>query len=64
MSIRAFTDQTVPRELLTEIIEIARWSPSYKNTQPWDVLVLSGEKKRRPVQHAAKPAGTGNTGST
>jgi len=45
MSIRAFTDKPVPKELLTEIIDTARWSPSYKNSQPWDVLVLSGKKK-------------------
>jgi nitroreductase len=36
----------VPVELLTEIIETAKWSPSYKNSQPWEVVVLSGEKKQ------------------
>ena len=46
MSIRGFTSEEVPRELLEEVIDIARWSPSYKNTQPWEVLVLSGEKKK------------------
>ena len=45
MSIRAFTDKPVPRELLSEIIDTARWSPSYKNSQPWEVIVLSGKKK-------------------
>jgi len=47
MSIRAFTDQPVAKKLLTEIIDTARWSPSYKNSQPWNVLVLSGEKKEK-----------------
>lgn len=28
-----------------EVISTARWSPSYKNSQPWEVMVLSGEKK-------------------
>lgn len=46
MSIRAFADKPVSRALLTEIIDTARWSPSYKNTQPWEVLVLSGEKRK------------------
>jgi len=45
MSIRGFTDQPVAQELLSEIIKTAGRSPSYKNSQPWDVLVLSGEKK-------------------
>ena len=47
MSIRSFTDEPVPKDLLREIINTARWSPSYKNSQPWDVLVLSGNKKER-----------------
>jgi nitroreductase len=45
MSIRAFTDKPVPEELLTKIIATARRSPSYKNTQPWEVMVVSGAKK-------------------
>ncbi len=46
-SIRAFTDKEVPRELITEIIDSARWSPSYKNSQPWEVIVVSKEKKKK-----------------
>ncbi|MEN8190994.1 MAG: nitroreductase [Thermodesulfobacteriota bacterium] len=46
MSIRKFTDQAVPREDLEELIEIARWSPSYKNSQPWEAMIVSGEKKK------------------
>lgn len=45
-SIRKFTPEPVPAKELEELIEIARWSPSYKNSQPWEVLILSGEKKK------------------
>jgi len=45
MSIRGFTKDPVPRELLEKIIETARWSPSYKNSQPWEAVILSGSKK-------------------
>ena len=45
-SIRKFTTDTVPRKELEELIEIARWSPSYKNSQPWEAVILSGEKKK------------------
>ena len=45
-SIRGFKAEPVPRELLLQIIETARYSPSYKNTQPWEVMIVSGEKKR------------------
>ena len=44
-SIRAFKPEPVPQEILMEVISTAQWSPSYKNSQPWEVMVLSGEKK-------------------
>ena len=44
-SIRKFTDEIVPQNDLKELIEIAQWSPSYKNTQPWEVAIVSGAKK-------------------
>ena len=44
-SIRAFQDKPIPHDLLREIIALACWSPSYKNTQPWQVMVVSGAKK-------------------
>lgn len=46
MSIRAFRAEPVPKELLLEVIAGAQRSPSYKNTQPWEVAVISGEKKK------------------
>ena len=45
MSIRGFKKEPVSRELLEKVIETACWSPSYKNSQPWEVMVLSGAKK-------------------
>ena len=42
MSARAFTQQEVPRELITEILQIASRAPSGTNTQPWKVYVLQG----------------------
>ena len=45
MSIRSFKPEPVPRDLLLDVIDAAKWSPSYKNSQPWEVIILSGEKK-------------------
>jgi nitroreductase len=42
-SIRGFQKKAVPRELIDEIIEVAKWAPSSMNTQPWYVHVVSGE---------------------
>ena len=46
-SIRAFKTDPVPRALLKEIIEAARWSPSWGNTQPWELMVVEGEKVKQ-----------------
>ncbi|MCK7507427.1 MAG: nitroreductase family protein [Desulfobacterales bacterium] len=42
-SIRKFKPQDVPKSVITEILETARWSPSWGNTQPWTLYVLTGE---------------------
>jgi len=42
-SIRGFTNQTVSRGLLEEIIALANRAPSSMNTQPWHLHVLTGE---------------------
>lgn len=46
-SIRGFTNQPVPRELLEEIIALANRAPSSMNTQPWHLHVLTGEPLER-----------------
>jgi nitroreductase len=46
MSIRKFMPDAVPKEKLMDILNTARHSPSYKNTQPWEVIILSGGKKQ------------------
>ena len=44
-SFRAFKSTSVPEEVIRSILEAARKSPSYTNTQPWEVAVVSGKKK-------------------
>jgi nitroreductase len=42
MAARAFTNQSVSRETLTELLQVACRAPSGTNTQPWKVYVLQG----------------------
>lgn len=42
-SIRKYKPDQVPREVLTEILEAGRWSPSWGNTQPWEIYVIAGK---------------------
>ena len=44
-SIRAFKDTPIAEETLNKILEAASHSPSYTNTQPWEVAVVCGKKK-------------------
>ncbi|MGI9152026.1 MAG: nitroreductase [Limnohabitans sp.] len=45
MSARAFTQQAVSREVITEILQVASRAPSGTNTQPWKVYVLQGASR-------------------
>jgi nitroreductase len=42
-SIRCFRPDPVPKEILSQLIEISRWSPSGSNTQPWEFAILGGK---------------------
>lgn len=44
-SIRKYLDKQVPTELIDQIIDAGRMSPSAKNRQPWQYIVLGGENK-------------------
>lgn len=46
-AVRAFSPAPVPRNVVVEILGVARCAPSNSNTQPWRVHVLEGEPKRR-----------------
>jgi nitroreductase len=41
--VRAFTDEPVPDELLDRLLDATRRAPSAGNTQPWELLVLTGD---------------------
>lgn len=43
-SIRAFKNKSVSKETIMEILNIACRAPSAMNTQPWEFIVVSGEK--------------------
>ena len=44
-SVRKFSDTPVPRELLKEIVEVARFAPSWKNTQIARYIVIDDREK-------------------
>jgi nitroreductase len=44
-SMRAFLPTPVPRETIAQILAVASRAPSGTNTQPWNVVVLTGDAK-------------------
>jgi nitroreductase len=60
-SIRAFVPKEVDRGTIQKIIEAANRSPSYQNTQPWEVFVVAGEKKEALVKRLYAEATSGAT---
>ncbi|MFC1860340.1 nitroreductase [Chloroflexota bacterium] len=44
-SVRAFKSTPIPKDIIERILQVASKSPSCMNTQPWEVSVVSGNKK-------------------
>lgn len=53
-SIRKYSDKQVPKEMIAQIIDDGRMSPSAKNRQPWRYIVLGGENKSEFLGHMWK----------
>jgi nitroreductase len=49
-STRAFLPKAVPREMVSDILQLAARAPSGTNTQPWRVYVLTGTTQADLVQ--------------
>jgi len=49
-STRAFLDKAVSVEKIQRILNVARFAPSGANTQPWQVAVVTGNKKRQVTE--------------
>lgn len=54
-STRYFTDEPVPREVLTRVLENARFAPSGGNRQGWRVIVVTDRDTRRRLRELYEP---------
>jgi nitroreductase len=55
---KAFAPEPVPRELLDELLELARWAPNHHLTNPWRFRVLGPEALDALKQAAGPEAAT------
>ena len=49
-STRAFLDRPVAKPIIEKILDAAKWAPSGTNTQPWQVAIVSGQRKNSLCQ--------------
>jgi nitroreductase len=54
ISVREFRPQPLPRELVREILDIARWAPSGGNLQPWKVIAVAGADRTAVIELARR----------
>src|SRR5258708_6280573 len=48
-TIEAFRSETPPREVILEALELARWAPNHKKTEPWHAIWLGPETVRAVI---------------
>ncbi len=60
-TIRAFLPDPVFEETIQELIADATWAPSWKNAQPWELLVATGEILERFKQENREALLSGET---
>lgn len=56
-SCRIYSEQPVPRETLTHLIDVARLSPSACNSQPWRFLIVDQPEARAKLVEALEDEG-------
>lgn len=61
-SIRDFKSEPVPREKIKEILEAGIWAPSNSNRQPWEFLVITGDKLKELVSKIQMAMRAGKSG--
>lgn len=52
-SIRSFTDKPVPEDLITIILDSARYAPSAGNIQPWELIIVKKQETKDLLSRAA-----------
>jgi nitroreductase len=59
-SIRRYEDKDIPEELVNKLLEAVQWSPSWANTQCWEVVVVKDAETKQKLQETL---GKGNPAS-
>src|ERR1043166_3934164 len=56
-SVRRFSTDPIPDEVLADILEVTRWTGSAKNTQPWHLIVVRDRAALQTLSECGPYAG-------
>jgi nitroreductase len=54
ISTREFSPRPLPKQLVHEILDVARWAPSGGNLQPWKVIAVAGAERAAVIDLARR----------
>jgi nitroreductase len=52
---RLYQPDSVPPDVLAELLEIARWTGSSRNTQPWEFIVITDKDQLQRISQLRTP---------
>ena len=52
---RQYAPKTVPDDVLQELLEVARWTGSSRNTQPWHFIAITDKEQLRQISQLRTP---------
>lgn len=56
-SVRRFLDRPVPAEVIGDLLNVARWTGSSANRQPWELVVVASSETRAALEKAGGTPG-------
>lgn len=63
-SIRRYQDKEIPEADLQKILESVQWSPSWANTQCWEIIVVKGAATKERLKESLTPRNPAAAGLT
>jgi len=52
---RQYRPEPIPDDLVNELLEVARWTGSSRNTQPWHFVVVTDREQMRQISQLRTP---------
>ena len=49
-SIRKYEEKDIPEELLNRVLDAVKWTPSWVNTQCWEIIMVTDQSLKKKLQ--------------